>query len=117
MTVLWINAVCIDQENVQERNQQVQRMHQIYEKADVEVIWLGEAVKESDIAMDFITELGRPELTAFEEVDGEFKPKWSARLVRCWAAVYSYSCVLALLNPDAECTDKRDKDLWALVFS
>ena len=67
--------------------------------------------------MDFIAELGRPELTAFEEVDGEFKLKWSARLMRCRAAVNSYSCVPALLNRDSEYTDNGDKDLCAQISS
>jgi hypothetical protein len=38
MTVLWIDAICVDQENVRERNLQVQRMHRIYEMADAVLI-------------------------------------------------------------------------------
>jgi hypothetical protein len=53
-TTLWIDAICIDQENVRERSRQVACMHQIYEKADVVLVWLGEADEYSDIAMDFI---------------------------------------------------------------
>lgn len=38
---LWIDAVCIDQSNVLERNEQVQRMDQIYPKARLVLAWLG----------------------------------------------------------------------------
>ena len=88
MTVLWIDAVCIDQENIRERSQQVQRMHQIYKMADCVLIYLGEGNHESDIAMDFISELSSEQSIAFEEINGELKPKWGFELARSWAAVY-----------------------------
>ncbi|KAL6702460.1 hypothetical protein ACN47E_001830 [Coniothyrium glycines] len=40
-TFLWIDALCIDQDNVLERNHQVQQMGSIYSGADTVVIWLG----------------------------------------------------------------------------
>lgn len=39
--VLWVDAVCIDQRNTQERNAQVIRMKYVYEQATQVVIWLG----------------------------------------------------------------------------
>ncbi|PMD21171.1 HET-domain-containing protein, partial [Hyaloscypha hepaticicola] len=38
---LWIDAVCINQNNISERNEQVQMMRRIYERAQRVVIWLG----------------------------------------------------------------------------
>jgi hypothetical protein len=38
---LWIDALCIDQSNTEERNKQVSLMGQIYMKAQTVVIWLG----------------------------------------------------------------------------
>ena len=38
---LWVDALCIDQENKQERSQQVQLMDKIYSCATQTVIWLG----------------------------------------------------------------------------
>jgi hypothetical protein len=87
MSVFWIDAICIDQENLQERNRQIPRMHQIYEMADAVLVWLGNADGVAELAMEFIDELGRPEWTAFEG-DTEVKLKWSPRLARCWAALY-----------------------------
>jgi hypothetical protein len=40
-TTFWIDALCIDQENVVERNQQVSQMGQIYSCAHTVFIWLG----------------------------------------------------------------------------
>lgn len=39
--LFWIDAICIDQSNVEERNEQVQRMRSIYEGAVRVVVWLG----------------------------------------------------------------------------
>jgi hypothetical protein len=39
--VLWVDALCIDQENDQERNHQVTLMRMIYPRADRVVVWLG----------------------------------------------------------------------------
>ena len=40
-TMLWVDALCIDQTDVQERSQQVSLMGQIYTFANDMVIWLG----------------------------------------------------------------------------
>ncbi|KAH6723805.1 heterokaryon incompatibility, partial [Leptodontidium sp. MPI-SDFR-AT-0119] len=39
----WIDAICIDQNNTQERSAQVARMREIYSKAISPLIWLGVA--------------------------------------------------------------------------
>jgi hypothetical protein len=46
----WIDAVCINQGDVQERNHQVSLMRDIYAAAEQVVIWLGLADAESDAA-------------------------------------------------------------------
>ncbi|KAJ9150553.1 HET-domain-containing protein [Coniochaeta hoffmannii] len=38
---LWIDAICIDQSNTDEKNKQVSLMGRIYEKAQTVIIWLG----------------------------------------------------------------------------
>ena len=37
---LWIDTICIDQHNIQERNRQVKLMRQIYQNALIVHIWL-----------------------------------------------------------------------------
>lgn len=41
MTFYWIDAMCIDQANIPERNKQVGQMGQIYSKAFLVYLWLG----------------------------------------------------------------------------
>ncbi|KAK8017028.1 hypothetical protein PG993_015217 [Apiospora rasikravindrae] len=38
---LWVDQICINQENLEERSQQVQLMYNIYEKAEKVLVWLG----------------------------------------------------------------------------
>jgi hypothetical protein len=48
---LWIDALCINQEDIQERNHEVKRMGEIYTRASNVVIWLGEAEHDTKKAM------------------------------------------------------------------
>jgi hypothetical protein len=50
---LWIDAICIDQQNHDERNAQVQRMKSIYEVAVRVVIWLGRYHEAEDDSLTF----------------------------------------------------------------
>lgn len=49
--VLWVDALCINQNNVHERNHQVQLMRQIYSRAHTVIIWLGPAEEGDDWAI------------------------------------------------------------------
>ncbi|KAF2029449.1 HET-domain-containing protein, partial [Setomelanomma holmii] len=40
---LWIDSICINQESVEERGHQVQRMERIYARARLVLVWLGKA--------------------------------------------------------------------------
>jgi len=51
---LWIDAICINQGDTEERNQQVPRMDRIYGGAQNVCIWLGEEGEDSKLAMKFI---------------------------------------------------------------
>jgi hypothetical protein len=53
--MLWIDAICIDQQNVGERNHQVSQMGEIYSNAQRVVIWLGLASADSASALLFIS--------------------------------------------------------------
>lgn len=45
---VWVDAVCIDQNNVQERNHQVNLMRKIYTQAATTYVYLGESDDQSD---------------------------------------------------------------------
>ncbi|KAK4494427.1 hypothetical protein PRZ48_014725 [Zasmidium cellare] len=55
--VLWIDAVCIDQSNIEERSEQVTKMHQIYASATANLIWLGESDPETEQAIESINKV------------------------------------------------------------
>ncbi|OAG38439.1 hypothetical protein AYO21_07261 [Fonsecaea monophora] len=56
---LWVDAICIDQDDVREKNHQVQLMKDIYGKSSAVTIWLGLGNPESDSLFDFLN--GVPE--------------------------------------------------------
>ncbi|KAH6664929.1 heterokaryon incompatibility protein-domain-containing protein, partial [Halenospora varia] len=39
--ILWVDALCINQDNLDERNHQVRQMGEIYSRASMVIIWLG----------------------------------------------------------------------------
>lgn len=57
--VLWVDALCINQDDKVEQGQQVQQMRSIYSRAKRVVIWLGEATYDTDYIMDSINKLER----------------------------------------------------------
>jgi len=65
MSFVWADAICINQEDVKERESQVKMMRDIYRKAMVTVVWIGPAVEESARAINLITHLSE----AYEHPD------------------------------------------------
>jgi hypothetical protein len=57
--ILWIDAICINQDDIQERNEQVKRMTNIYTLAERVVIWLGEESDNSKLALSTLEHIGR----------------------------------------------------------
>ena len=51
---LWVDALCINQSDVDERNRQVLRMVKIYANAFETVAWLGSAADDSNLALDLM---------------------------------------------------------------
>ena len=51
IAMLWIDAIYINQNDIQERNLQVSRMSEVYRKALRVIIWLGPAYSTSELAM------------------------------------------------------------------
>jgi hypothetical protein len=54
---LWIDAICIDQRNITERNEQVQRMKSIYSNAIQVLIWLGNYHESSDNSFEYVEQV------------------------------------------------------------
>ncbi|KAH7195604.1 heterokaryon incompatibility protein-domain-containing protein [Fusarium oxysporum] len=53
--LIWVDAVCINQQDQGERNRQVLQMNQIYSQAQVVDVWLGTANTTSDAGVAFLT--------------------------------------------------------------
>ncbi|KAI7781002.1 hypothetical protein LA080_015345 [Diaporthe eres] len=51
---LWVDALCINQENIPEKNHQVEMMREIYSGAELVIAWLGSAREDSDLAMELL---------------------------------------------------------------
>ncbi|KAF2443018.1 hypothetical protein P171DRAFT_363731, partial [Karstenula rhodostoma CBS 690.94] len=51
---LWIDAICINQQDDVERGKQVGLMGRIYSWAKKVVVWLGHHADNSELAMDFL---------------------------------------------------------------
>jgi hypothetical protein len=56
--IIWVDAVCINQENRKEKGQQIQFMAKIYSQANRVVVWLGEATNDGDLALEKIRDAG-----------------------------------------------------------
>ncbi|OCL15388.1 hypothetical protein AOQ84DRAFT_329517 [Glonium stellatum] len=72
--ILWIREICINRDDLEERQlQQVSRMYAIYDNADAVIIWLGEADEDSDTAMDFVVEFSKNETYETEPFPQPFR--------------------------------------------
>ena len=71
---LWIDAICINQDDPEEKNHQVPLMHRIYHGANRVIIWLGEDDGEAVHAFPILNWIYK----SFHS-DKDFKPSWDAR--------------------------------------
>ncbi|KAF7920231.1 uncharacterized protein EAE97_011572 [Botrytis byssoidea] len=60
--IFWIDALCINQENVHEKIHQIRQMGDIYKKAEKVVVWLGQGTEETDLVMDSMKRLRKASL-------------------------------------------------------
>ena len=92
-TPLWVDAVCIDQSNLDERASQVRLMRRIYSQAEMVHIWLGEKSATTDVGIellhrisnaveilpfDLTAEIMSPELLEALGLPGMFDLSWRA---------------------------------------
>ena len=78
--LFWIDAICINQSDIPEKNTQIKKMAIIYNRADSVAVWLGCHDKDSHRAINFIKKL--LELNDFDPLtrDPGTPPEWAALL-------------------------------------
>lgn len=86
--LLWVDAICIDQTNIEEKNHQVQLMRNIYKKASRALIWLGQDTPEIFRGLSIVPILMRA-----------YKERWTYRdCVSKWEIVSNLSSLWALMD-------------------
>ncbi|KAF2730318.1 HET-domain-containing protein, partial [Polyplosphaeria fusca] len=82
--IIWIDAMCINQNDPTERDHQVAFMKDIYTRASRVIVWLGSAADNSDAVMDYIgTIIPEPNLTehkSWESVSALLSRPWFSRV-------------------------------------
>ncbi|KAK0622609.1 heterokaryon incompatibility protein-domain-containing protein, partial [Immersiella caudata] len=56
---IWVDAICIDQAHDDEKSWEVNRMRDVFQKAETVFHWLGPAADDSDFLLDWVADLGR----------------------------------------------------------
>ncbi|CAN8101750.1 unnamed protein product [Discula destructiva] len=103
--MVWVDAVCIDQGNVEERNEQVRMMTSIYENAEFVAVWLGPSQPGDLAAQKLLSELsashkptevlrGASRETLIAVASLFSKPYWS----RLWVAQEIYNAKSVLIH-------------------
>jgi hypothetical protein len=87
--VLWVDAICINQEDLQERAQQVGFMGDIYRRAWQVVVWLGPEENDSTCALDFVNTLNR--VVSVNWWNGTMGPAIGTEMMSLWQADHSIS--------------------------
>ncbi|PMD19522.1 HET-domain-containing protein [Hyaloscypha hepaticicola] len=57
--ILWVDALCVNQENLKERNHQVSLMQMIYTQAERVLVWLGRSAENSADAIDLLEKINQ----------------------------------------------------------
>ena len=75
---LWIDAVCINQEDTVEHSAQLRKIADIYAQAESVRIWLGEDIEDSSRAVKFIEELSLLDQLDTLSTDPDSAADWTA---------------------------------------
>lgn len=71
---LWVDAICIQQSNIPERDQQVQMMRQIYERAFYVVAYIGPEADDSSYAFKLFARMATA--TTNMPIEAQLTPGW-----------------------------------------
>jgi hypothetical protein len=86
VTLIWVDALCINQEDLAERARQVSHMEEVYRKASLVWVWLGDNDESSELAFDELHGLGQ-HLDWDEAVPQEYLVEELNRHPQRWRAI------------------------------
>ena len=84
---IWIDAICIDQANQDEKEHQIPWMGRIYSQAQTVYLWLGQGNAQSDRAMGYLAKAGFQDYMPSPSASACILP-----LLRAWLAIRWYKC-------------------------
>lgn len=116
---LWIDALCINQTDIQERSRQVAMMDVVYKSATSVLVWLGPQSDDSDLALDtiqtwaheFLTEKNHNYLFQQSRAGGLEVSSWTA--VRnlldreYWSRTWIYQEIMLGQNVIVQCGHRK----------
>ena len=108
---MWIDAICINQDDHEEKAVQVNMMGNIFASATRTIVWLGEKSADSDMAMDFIGSLrqgtlgqldddSKIERTCRRAINGLMQRQW-------WTRIWVIQEALMSRRVMVQCGEKR----------
>ncbi|KAM6488275.1 heterokaryon incompatibility protein-domain-containing protein [Trichoderma sp. SZMC 28011] len=106
--ILWVDAICINQDDNKERGHQVQQMGDIFKKAGRVIFWLGENTPFTSFIDNFMTVFGRLQQISL----GYPYSSWSQNDEN-WRRIWTHSIGPALANPESFYRLKRG--LWHVL--
>lgn len=116
---VWADAICIDQNNVRERGQQVLLMPQIYLKADSVFVWLGPETDDSDAAIAILLGLAADrrlqlsrDAVLTRAKDPSNRANWSALAKVCISRIWNSQLVLPHII--SRVIRQRPPDSWSI---
>lgn len=122
----WIDAICINQSDVSERNQQVSIMSEIYARAEEVPVWLGKGAGQEKQTFELIDRLLRSSRRLIEfysdgQTDQHFNPAGTAGVKADTTAVFCHHPNEAAANdPPKSPDDNRlylDAAQWHLLYA
>lgn len=120
--IIWVDAICINQLDLNERSSQVQRMAMIYALANRVIVWLGEAEDNSDQALEEVHESADGQQAGDDQEIQNAVLKLLQRpwFKRIWVKAETLTSITQLANEfytDSSrscCSSERSYSLWSL---
>ncbi len=110
---LWVDAICINQDDIPERSSQVSKMSKIYRSAERVIVWLGEANNGSDFFLESLSRMkGNPKL--FQQITEQQKATVLHILNRpYWRRVWIIQEIMSGKEISSHCGSKFiDSQCW-----